>query len=81
MPINGIIRFSDSLLEKPSALDENQHKLCRMISNCGKQLMCHTRDLLDNNLLGGGKIAPIICLADLRQTVDDCVLLNRMQAD
>ena len=78
VPINGIICFSDTLIEKSNALDEQSRKMSRMINNCGKLLMCHTQDLLDNNLLEGGKIVPMICLADLRQYVEDCVHLHKM---
>ena len=66
VPINGIIRFSATLLETSTSLDEQSQKMSRMINNCGKLLMCHTQDLLDNKLLEGGQIVPIICQADLR---------------
>ena len=74
VPINGIIRFSDSFLQLgANSLDDAQKKLCRMINSCGKLLMCHTQDLLDNKLLDGGTIEPMVCTADLKQTIEDVI--------
>ena len=49
VPINGIICFSETLIDKSKALDEQSRKIqsdlrkmSRMINNCGKLLMCHT---------------------------------------
>ena len=43
--------------------------------------MCHTQDLLDNKVLEGGKIVPIMGLGDVRSLIEDCLHLHRMQAD
>jgi len=34
--------------------------MCRLINNCAKLLMCHAQDLLDNKVLEGGKITPMV---------------------
>ena len=51
VPINGIINFSHMLLDGQASLSDPHKKMVRMINNCGKLLMCHTQDLLDNKLL------------------------------
>ena len=52
----------------------------RLIRNCAKLLRCHTQDLLDNKLIGAGKIEPMKYRADLSQTIEDVVAMYRMQA-
>ena len=43
--------------------------------------MCHTRDMLDNKLLEGGKIVPVIGAADLKYIVEDTIIMHKMQAE
>ena len=59
VPINRIIQFSDNLLVRAGISDEMK-KMFRMINNCAKLLMCHAQDLLDNKVLEGGEILPIM---------------------
>ena len=37
--------------------------------------------MLDNKLLDGGTIEPMVCTADLKQTIEDVIQMQRMQSD
>ena len=52
-----------------------------MINNCAKLLMCHAHDLLDNKVLEGGEIVPIMRTANLKHLLEDTILMHRMQAE
>lgn len=79
VPINGVIKFSDALLDKNTEPSE-KHKLSRMINSCSKLLMCHVQDLLDNRVLEGGQIVPKLEKSNIKHLFEEIVYMHRMQA-
>lgn len=77
VPINGIIQFSENLLARTGVSDDMK-KLFRMINNCAKLLMCHSQDLLDNKVLEGGEIVPMMRSANLKHLIEDTIVIHRM---
>ena len=54
--------------------------MARIINNCAKLLMCHSKDLLDVNVLES-KIVPNVHLANLKQLLNDTMAIYHMQAE
>ena len=80
-PLNGILNFSQILM-KPSAKmpEKKRQETAYLINSSAKLLQCHTKDLLDLNLLETGLLEPNLHNANIRRTIEEIIDIARMQA-
>ena len=80
-PLNGIMNFSHMLMKQSSSIDEKKRlHAAYLINSSAKFLQCHTKDLLDHNLLEGGILEPNMQNANIKHTIEEIVEIARMQA-
>ena len=80
-PINVISQFTEMLLKKEYKKDKKLAKILKIIQNSSKLLMCHTRDLLDNQVFElEQNLQPNMQLAYLKESIEDIVQIQRMQS-
>ena len=78
-PLNGIANFSE-LLMKGKIGERQIRKTAFLIKSSVKLLQCHTRDLLDLNLLETGVFEPNMRNQNIKHVIEEIVEIARMQA-
>ncbi|MCB9915291.1 MAG: PAS domain-containing protein [Planctomycetes bacterium] len=77
-PMNGIIGMTEHLLETP--LDEQQLDCVRTIQASGDALLMIINDILDISKIEAGKLTFEQVPFDLRRTIEEIVVMSRLQA-
>ena len=78
-PLSGILNFSQMLMKQNAAMDEKKRlHAAYLISSSAKFLLCHTKDLLDHNLLENGILEPNLQNANIKHTIEEIVEIARM---
>lgn len=69
-PLSGILNFSQILMKPNTSADEKKRlQAAYLINSSAKFLLCHTRDLLDHNLLEKGILEPNLQNANIKHTI------------